>query len=142
MTGSLAFLPNRFSRNPPATCRCRGTPLRWAASPARPITCTCCRIPGTRAGRQRAQLAVARNMSVPFAGPDGASGIHNTDARTAANLNDQRCCFELPDSPNGLRAELPALHIEAGRPVRLGGRDDIALSGDVAGGFPVGPAPF
>jgi penicillin V acylase-like amidase (Ntn superfamily) len=87
-------------------------------------------------------LAIARNVSVPFGAPYKGFGIYNTEYRTAANLTDRRYYFELSNSPNVIWAELGAMNIEAGAPVRVLNPDDINLSGNVTGAFTPAPAPF
>lgn len=87
-------------------------------------------------------LAVARNVSVPFGAPYKDFGIYNTEYRTAANLNDRRYYFELSNAPNVIWADLSAMNIEAGAPVRILDPDNLALSGNVTGAFTVAPAPF
>jgi choloylglycine hydrolase len=87
-------------------------------------------------------LAVARNVSVPFGAPYKGFGIYNTEYRTAANLGDRRYYFELSNSPNVIWADLSAMNIEAGSPVRLLDPDNIDLAGNVTGAFVVGDAPF
>lgn len=87
-------------------------------------------------------LAVARNVSVPFGAPYKGFGIYNTEYRTAANLGDRRYYFELSNSPNVIWADLSAMNIEAGSPVRLLDPDNLDLAGNVTGAFIVGDAPF
>jgi choloylglycine hydrolase len=87
-------------------------------------------------------LAVARNVSVPFGAPYKGFGIYNTEYRTAANLGDRRYYFELSNSPNVIWADLSAMNVEAGSPVRLLDPDNIDLAGNVTGAFIVGDAPF
>jgi hypothetical protein len=87
-------------------------------------------------------LAVARNVSVPFGAPYKGFGIYNTEYRTAANLGDRRYYFELSNSPNVIWADLSAMNVEAGSPVRLLDPDNIDLAGNVTGAFVAGDAPF
>jgi len=87
-------------------------------------------------------LSVARNVSVPFGAPDADFGIYNTEYRTVNSLTDLRYFFELSNSPNVIWADLSAMNIEAGAPVRALNPDDIDLTGNVTGAFTVAPAPF
>lgn len=87
-------------------------------------------------------LAVARNVSVPFGAPYKGFGIYNTEYRTAMNLDQRRYYFELSNSPNVIWADLSAMNLEAGSPVRILNPDNIDLSGNVTGAFTVAPAPF
>ena len=101
-------------------------------------------LPDPKSEREAAAgvLAVARNVSVPFGAPYKGFGIYNTEYRTAANLNDRRYYFELSNSPNVIWADLSAMNIEAGSPVRLLDPDNIDLAGNVTGAFVIGDAPF
>jgi choloylglycine hydrolase len=87
-------------------------------------------------------LSVARNVSVPFGAPYADFGIYNTEYRTVSNLTDLRYYFELTNSPNVIWADLSAMNIEAGAPVRILDPDNIDLSGNVTGDFVVAAAPF
>lgn len=87
-------------------------------------------------------LAIARNVSVPFGAPYKGFGIYNTEYRTAANLRDKRYYFELTTSPNVVWADLGAVDLAAGQPVRVLDPNDIALSGDVGKKFQEAKAPF
>lgn len=87
-------------------------------------------------------LAVARNVSVPFGAPYTGFGIYNTEYRTAANLTDLRYYFELTDNPSVIWADLSAMNLDQGQPVRVLDPDNVALSGNVIGDFTPAPAPF
>jgi penicillin V acylase-like amidase (Ntn superfamily) len=87
-------------------------------------------------------LAVARNVSVPFGAPYKGFGIYNTEYRTAANLTDRRYYFELTDNPSVIWADLSAINLERGQPVRVLDPNNVALSGNVIGDFTPAPAPF
>lgn len=87
-------------------------------------------------------LAIARNVSVPFGAPYKGFGIYNTEYRTAANLTDRRYYFELTNSPNLVWADLAAMNLDAGSPVRVLNPDNIDLSGNVTGDFTAAPSPF
>lgn len=87
-------------------------------------------------------LAIARNVSVPFGAPYKGFGIYNTEYRTAANLTDRRYYFELTNSPNLVWADLAAMNLDAGSPVRVLNPDNIDLAGNVTGDFAVAPSPF
>ncbi|MFA5958571.1 linear amide C-N hydrolase [Hyphomicrobium sp.] len=87
-------------------------------------------------------LAIVRNVSVPFGAPYKGFGIYNTEYRTAADLTAKRYYFELTNSPSVIWADLSAMNVEAGQPVRTLNPDDISLSGNVIGGFRPSPAPF
>jgi choloylglycine hydrolase len=87
-------------------------------------------------------LAIARNVSVPFGAPYKGFGIYNTEYRTAADLNAKRYFFELTTSPNVIWADLSAMNLDSGQPVRTLDPDDISLAGDVIADFRPAQAPF
>jgi len=87
-------------------------------------------------------LAIARNVSVPFGAPYKGFGIYNTEYRTAADLSAKRYFFELTTNPSVIWAELPAMNLDAGQPVRTLDPNDISLSGNVLADFRPAPAPF
>ena len=87
-------------------------------------------------------LAVARNVSVPFGAPYKGFSIYNTEYRTAANLTDRRYYFELTDNPSVIWADLSAMNLDEGQPVRVLDPNNVALSGNVIGDFTPAPAPF
>lgn len=87
-------------------------------------------------------LAVARNVSVPFGAPYKGFGLYNTEYRTAADLTNKTYYFELTTSPSVIWANLSAMNLEPGQPVRMLNPDNIELSGNVIGSFRAGPAPF
>ncbi len=87
-------------------------------------------------------LAVARNVPVPFGAPYKGFGIYNTEYRTSANLTDRRYYFELTDNPSVIWADLSAMNLDEGQPVRILDPDNIELSGNVTGNFTPAPAPF
>lgn len=87
-------------------------------------------------------LAIARNVSVPFGAPYKGFGIYNTEYRTAADLGERRYYFELTNSPNLIWADLSAMNLDSGEPVRVLNPDDISLSGNVIASFEPAPAPF
>jgi penicillin V acylase-like amidase (Ntn superfamily) len=87
-------------------------------------------------------LAIVRNVSVPFGAPYKGFGIYNTEYRTAADLTAKRYYFELTSSPNVIWADLSAMNVEVGQPVRTLNPDDISLSGNVIGSFRPAPTPF
>ncbi len=87
-------------------------------------------------------LAVARNVSVPFGAPYKGFGIYNTEYRTAADLTNKLYFFELTTSPNVIWADLSAMNLDPGQPVRALDPDNIALSGNVTGDFQKVDAPF
>jgi choloylglycine hydrolase len=87
-------------------------------------------------------LAIARNVSVPFGAPYKGFGIYNTEYRTAANLTDRRYYFELTDNPSVIWADLSAINLDAGQPVRILDPNNPSLSGNVIGQFAPAPAPF
>ena len=85
---------------------------------------------------------MARNVSVPFGAPYKGFGIYNTEYRTAANLTDRRYYFELTDNPSVIWADLSAMNLDEGQPVRVLDPNNVALSGNVIGDFTPAPAPF
>lgn len=87
-------------------------------------------------------LAIARNVSVPFGAPYKGFGIYNTEYRTAADLTARRYFFELSNAPSVIWADLSAMNLDAGQPVRTLDPNDIALAGNVLGAFAPAPAPF
>ena len=87
-------------------------------------------------------LAIARNVSVPFGAPYKGFGIYNTEYRTAANLTAKRYYFELTNTPNVIWADLDAMNLDAGQPVRALDPNSLDLSGNVMADFRVVPAPF
>jgi choloylglycine hydrolase len=87
-------------------------------------------------------LAIARNVSVPFGAPYKGFGIYNTEYRTAADLNAKRYYFELTTSPSVIWADLSAMNLDAGQPVRTLDPNDIALAGNVIGDFRPSVSPF
>ena len=87
-------------------------------------------------------LAVARNVSVPFGAPYKGFGIYNTEYRTAMNLTDRRYYFELTNSPSVIWADLGAMNLDAGAPVRVFDPDNLNFTGNVTGDFVPAPAPF
>jgi penicillin V acylase-like amidase (Ntn superfamily) len=87
-------------------------------------------------------LAIARNVSVPFGAPYKGFGIYNTEYRTAADLTAKRYYFELTTSPNVIWADLSAMNLDAGQPVRTLDPSDITFSGNVIGSLQPTPALF
>lgn len=87
-------------------------------------------------------LAIARNVSVPFGAPYKGFGIYNTEYRTAMNLTDRRYYFELTNSPSVIWADLGAMNLDAGAPVRVFDPDNLNFTGNVTGDFVPAPAPF
>ena len=79
---------------------------------------------------------------MPFGAPYKGFGIYNTEYRTAANLTNKLYFFELTTSPNVIWADLSAMNLDAGQPVRVLDPDNIALSGNVTGDFLKVDAPF
>ena len=87
-------------------------------------------------------LAIARNVSVPFGAPYKGFGIYNTEYRTAANLTAKRYYFELTNTPNVIWADLLAMNLDEGQPVRALDPNSLDLSGNVMSDFRPEPAPF
>lgn len=87
-------------------------------------------------------LAIARNVSVPFGAPYKDFGVYNTEYRTASDLTAKRYFFELSNAPSVIWADLGAMNLDAGQPVRALNPNDIALAGDVLANFAPIEAPF
>jgi choloylglycine hydrolase len=80
-------------------------------------------------------LAIARNVSVPFAAPYKGFGIYNTEYRTVTDLGQKLYFFELTTRPNVIWADLTKFDLRPGAPVRTLDPNAADFSGDVSGKF-------